>query len=239
MKMAEEAGQFSVPKLTGDCLVSKGLEVGDLLRVRKEALLYVRPCASERGKLMADLELTKDSDSQFIDPKALCSLLEIHRRRFSEMKCSEKLGVAKLKWGGKEISIFKNGKLKVQQAMDREEILRVAGSISRLAWGAAICGVCGRPAIECASGECGKCTAGERVSVRLAELPNSELLQQAYVGLEKSKFSGAADPASELRKARYLALHFVMDAPGRGEAALGLALLGEASLAEARLKSKK
>ncbi len=231
------AVEMSVPKFRDDCVLSKGIEISDLLSFRKEALLYVQPCASERGKLMADIELTKDTDSQFIDPKTLCSLLEIHRRRFSEMKCSEKLGVAKLKWGGREFSIFRNGKLKITQAHDREEIMRLANSVARLIWGSAICAVCGRPAIECASGECGKCAAGDKAPINLGELPNSELLQKAHASLQ-SLDSSTVDPGGELRKARYLALHFVIDALSKEDATLGLVLLGKADLTEARLKLK-
>jgi len=122
--------------------------------------------------------------------------------------------------------------------MDREEIIKVANSMSRLIWAAAICEVCGRPAIECASGECGKCSAGDRISFQIDELPNSELLQQARANLEKSKNPSAMDPLGELRKARYLALHFTMDALSKEEAVLGLALLGEADLVEAKLRAK-
>ncbi len=229
---------MSVPKFRDDCLLSKGIEVGDLLGVRKEAVLYVQPCSSERGKLMADIELTKAPDAQFIDPKTLCSLLEMHRRRFSEMRCSEKLGVAKLKWGGREFSIFKNGKLKITQAMDREEIIRLANSMSRLIWGSAICEVCGQPVINCASGKCGKCASHETVAVHFVGLPNSELLQQGYASLENIGDSTTEDSDSKLRKARYLALHFTMEAPSKEEAALGLVLLGEADRVEARLKPK-
>jgi len=238
MTMSGKVSQALVPKFKDDCLLSKGIEVKDLLGVRKETVLYVKPCTSEHGKLMADIELTKDQDSRFMDPKTLCSLLEIHKRRFAEMRCSEKLGVAKLKWSGKEISIFKNGKLKIQQAADRDEILRVANSMSRLIWGSAICGVCGKPAVDCASGKCGKCASHEKVAVQLAGLQNSELLQQGYASLEATGDSAVEDSENKLRKARYLALHFTMDATSKEDAVLGLVLLGEADLVEARLKPK-
>ena len=238
MTMSGTVSQILVPKFKEDCLLSKGIEVKDLLEIRKETVLYVKPCTSERGKLMADIELTKDPDSLFMDPKTLCSLLEIHRRRFAEMRCSEKLGVAKLRWGGREISIFKNGKLKIQQAIDRDEIMRIANSMSRLIWGSAICGVCGQPTINCASGKCGKCASHEKVTVQLAGLPNSELLQQGYASLENIDDSTPEYSDIKLRKARYLALHFVMDAPSKENAALGLVLLGETDRVETRLKPK-
>lgn len=219
---------ISVPRFKAACLLSNGIEVKDLLKVRKETVLYVQPCASERGKLMADIELIREPDVQFIDPPTLCSLLEIHRRRFAELKCSPNLGVAKLKWRGRDISIFRTGKLKIQRALDRDEILRIANSISRLIWGAAICGVCGQPTLSCASGKCGKCASGDKeVSVRVDELPNGELLRQAYVNLEKAQRS-TGEFEKSLRTARYLALFFTMEAPSKDDAALGLILLSQA-----------
>ncbi len=219
--------QILVPRFKDECLLSKGIEVRDLLKVRKETVLYVQPCASERGKLMADIELVKEPDAQFIDPPTLCSLLEIHRRRFAELRCSPNLGVAKLKWKGREISIFKNGKLKIQRALNRDEILRIANSVSRLIWGAAVCEVCGQPTLSCASGKCGKCTSGEKVAVQIDGLPNAELLQQGYANLEKAQESPEEFEKS-LRATRYLALFFTMEAPNKDDAALGLILLGEA-----------
>lgn len=221
--------QITVPRFKDECLLSKGVEIRDLLKVRKETVLYVQPCASERGKLMADIEL-QQANERFIDPQTLCSLLEIHRRRFAELKCSPSLGVAKLKWKGREISIFKNGKLKIQRALDRDEILRIANSVSRLVWGAAVCEVCGQPVLSCASGKCGKCTSGEKVTLRVEELPNAELLQQGYASLEKARKSPEESEKS-MRAARYLALHFAMEASGKEDAALGLVLLGEAERA--------
>jgi len=236
--MTSSTDQILVPKFREDCLLSQGIEVRDLIRVREETMVYVHPCASERGKLMADIELTKEPDAKFFDPETLCLLLEIHRRRFAESRCSVKLGVAKIKWSGREISVFKNGKLKIQQALDRDEILRIANSVSRLLWGAAICGVCGQPTLSCASGKCGKCAFGEKVPVQIGEIQNSELLQQGYASLEKVRGSALEESESHLRRAKYLALHFTIEAQSKENAALGLVLLGEADLVEKKLKSK-
>ena len=175
---------------------------------------------------MADVELTKEPADQFIDPETLCSLLDVHRRRFEELKCSPSLGVAKLKWKGREISIFKNGKLKIQRALDRDEILRVANSVSRLIWGAAICEVCKQPTLNCASGKCKKCALEGQTVVQVDNLPNSELLHQVCTNLEKARKSpGSENP---LRAAKYLALFFTTEAPTKEDAALGLVLLGGA-----------
>jgi hypothetical protein len=221
-----------VPRFRDECLLSKGLEVRDLLKVRKETVIYIQPCASERGKFVADIELAKEP-GQFFDPETLCYLLEIHRRRFAELKCSASLGWAKLKWKGREISVFRNGKLKIQRALDRSEILRVANSVSRLIWGAATCEVCKQPAINCASGNCGKCTIGEPRAVHLDTLPNAELLRQALANIENAqKFPDETE--KYLQEARYLALFFTTEAPSKEDAVLGLILLARARSAVAK-----
>lgn len=217
--------EISVPSFVDGCIVSKGVEIHELLNVRKDAILYVQPCASERGKLMADIELSKDIDKDFFDTKTLCWLLEIHRRRFSELKCSPSLGVAKVKWKGREMSVFRNGKLKIQRAPSREEIVRIANTTSRMVWGAVFCEVCGKPTLECASGECGKCRSGEH-RIKAGEVPNVDLLLQARDGLKAANES-PGDLVKLSQKARSLALHFVEETPDKKVAVAGLALLAE------------
>lgn len=236
--MVEKPIQMVVPKFRDECSLTKGIEVRDLLKVRKEAVLYVQPCVSEKGKLMADVELKREeARAQLLDSQTLCSLLEIHRRRFSELKCSPNVGVAKLKWKGREVSIFKNGKLKIQRALDKEEILRVANSVARLIWGAVICDVCGEPTVNCASGKCGKCITEEKATAaQIEELPNAALLVEGHSNLRKaveaSKQGSPEEFERALRIARYLALFFTIEAPSKDDAALGLVLLGEADRVE-------
>jgi len=218
--------EILIPAFREECLLSKGLEIKDLIKVRRETILYVQPCASERGKLMADVEL-RGGATEFINPDKLCSLLEIHRRRFAELKCSSSLGVAKLKWRGKEISIFKNGKLKIQRALDREEIMKIANSTARLIWGASQCELCGRPVLDCASRECGKCAFGEGEPLLIEGIPNVQLLQQARASLERAR-AAPQEAEKSLYTARYLALYFTVEAQRKEDAALGLVLLGEA-----------
>jgi hypothetical protein len=242
--MVEKPTHMGGPKFVDECSLTKGVEVGDILKFRKEAVLYVQPCVSERGKLMADIELKREEvDTQALDPATLCWLLEIHRRRFSYLKCSPNLGVAKLVWKGREISIFKNSKLKIQRALDKEEILRVANSVARLVWGAVICNVCGKPTINCASGKCGKCISKEKVTdAPLEEPPNSALLVEGRSNLEKAVKASEQGAQEEferaLQTAKYLALFFTVEAPRKDEAILGLVLLGNAEQMENVHRSK-
>ncbi len=232
MDTAEKSAQLILPGFKENCSVSRGVEIGELLKIRKNAVLYIQPCVSERGKLIADVELKREEDKpRSIDPPTLCSILEIHKRRFGEFKCSRSLGVAKLRFKGKEISIFKSGKLKIQRVLDKEEILKTATSITRLIWGAVVCDICGYPTIACASGKCGKCISERTQQVTLEEIPNAAPLVEGYSALKKAEELGGKHPEAfqkAVNTAEYLALFFIEEAADKETARLGLILLGKA-----------
>jgi hypothetical protein len=69
--------------------------------------------------------------------------------------------------------------------------------------------------------------------VQIEELPNAELLQQGYANMEKARGLPPEESEGPLRKARYLALYFTMEAPNKEDAVPGLILLGEAKRVEA------
>lgn len=221
-----------VPKFKDGCIVNEGVEVHDLARVKKETLIYVQPCAAERGKLMADIVLSGRKGPRQIDPLVLCFLLEVHRRRFAEFKCSSSLGVAKFKLRGRDFSVFKTGKIKIQRALTREEILRMTNSVSRLVWGAVACDLCGKPALECAALRCGECSTGESEVLELERLLGAKPLIEASSSLERArvllKAQGPSEQVKELlHQAKYLALYFMAEAPDKRDASLGLVLLGK------------
>lgn len=219
--------EIVVPVLLQDCVVSRGIEIQELAGVRKETILYVQPCASERGRLMADVELSKDSE-RFFDPEVLCQILEIHRRRFSELKCSRELGAAKFTLKGRDISVFRNGRLKIQRGLSKDDLMAVANSVARLVWAAAICSVCGKPAIFCSSGSCGTCASGE-VSVGLEEIRGSELLGHGLELFERAGI-GDDDATALLQRARYIVLQFIVEAGEKRDAAVGMKILADIGL---------
>jgi len=210
----KKLNEIKARKFVERCVLSRGVEINDLLKVRKEAILYVQPCASERGRLMADIELSQDLDADFFEKQVLCKILEIHSPGFAELKCSPSLGVAKFVWKGREISVFKNGKIKIQRCLDRADILKVANRVVRLVWGAILCEVCGRPAVECASGKCGACAKKEEVC-DISGIPGGEILKHAF------ELAGAGDK----KRAGYFTLHFVVETPKKEDATVGLAIL--------------
>lgn len=248
--MPDENKKIYAPAFRDDCILNLGIEIDELLKVRKEVIAYFQPCVSEKGKLMADIELKDEKGkSLIIDPSTLCSLLEIHRRRFSSLKCSKGLGVAKFTLKGREISVFQRGKLKIQRALDKGEILKVANSVARLFWGASLCKVCGQPAIYCASGGCGRCTKKSGQVILMKDLWSSAIIVETIDNLRKA-FEIASKMKDDLifslegeskgvewgtekfenfmHRAQYLALYLVSEAPSKKDAAFGLLLIGVA-----------
>jgi hypothetical protein len=56
----------------------------------------------------------------------------------------------------KIVLIYKNGKINVRQAKDKEDAIRTIRQVSRILWGATIC-TCGNASVDCASGGCEQC----------------------------------------------------------------------------------
>ncbi|MEM2192690.1 MAG: hypothetical protein QXG38_03645 [Candidatus Hadarchaeales archaeon] len=215
-----------VPRYLPECIVARGLEIPELAKVKRETILilYTQPCASERGRLMADVELAPDAE-RFFDQKVLCRLLEVHRRRFSYLRCSENLGVAKFTLKGREISIFRNGKLKIQRGLSKEDLMKTASDVGRLVWPAALCPVCGRAAIFCANGKCGKCTEGEE-KIKVDGLEGAEILLHSLDLLQIAK-DEAAEGREMVERGRFFALQFIIEARDKRDAAVGMKILAD------------
>ncbi len=177
------------PKFVEHCILRKNMTVGINLEISEEkGLAYVQPCAAEVGKVMLESDLTKlikPVSDQIIDFNVLCDLLNAYKIRFSEFRCSLALGVSKIRWRGKTVSIFKKGKIKIREALNKEDALKSFQDFLRLIWGSFICEVCGKPAICCAAGLCNKCQEknGEKNHVNLEDLPTGIMLSNALIDL--------------------------------------------------------
>lgn len=127
------------------------------------AITYLRPCMTEAGKISAETHLaprsekSADSTSAFFDSARLCWALN-SSQIFNRAKCSEKLGIAKLDFNGKTIVISKGGRINVRRAEDEQDALRTTRLVSKAAWPAMICSICGKPVLECVAGLCDRCT---------------------------------------------------------------------------------
>lgn len=154
--------EFGENKSKIQSLLKEGIKIGVRMPTRSEKVTLIRPCTTESGKVTATARLVLPSSEKelkygFFDPFILCGLLNNYRS-FEDIKCSEKMGIARIDYDGKSILVFGNGKIKVRKARDTEDVHATINHISKIMWGAIICLDCGCDVIDCASGGCQKCS---------------------------------------------------------------------------------
>ncbi len=154
--------EFSENKSKIQSLLKEGIKIGIRMPTSSEKVTLIRPCTTESGKVTATARLVlptsgKELKYGFFDPFTLCDLLKNYPS-FDDIKCSEKMSIARIGIDGKSILVFGNGKIKVRKARDKEDVHASINLISKIMWGAIICPDCGCDAIDCASGGCQKCS---------------------------------------------------------------------------------
>jgi len=87
------------------------LAIDTLAKTKKEIVIY-KPCKNEANKIMFENELPYE-----IDIKQTCRELE----KLGRVKCSEEMGVAMLDVEGKNVTLFKNGKIVARKVQDKED----------------------------------------------------------------------------------------------------------------------
>jgi len=78
---------------------------------KKELVVY-KPCKDEANKIMFETELPYS-----INIKQTCSELE----KIGTVKCSVEMGIAMLESDGRNVTVFKNGKLVARKVVDQED----------------------------------------------------------------------------------------------------------------------
>ena len=78
----------------------------------KKDLVIYRPCKDEKNKIMFETELPYE-----INIKETCSEL----KKLGNVKCSEKMGIAMLETLGRNVTIFKKGKIVARRVVDKED----------------------------------------------------------------------------------------------------------------------
>lgn len=224
------------------CALREEIEGGKFIEFGEEEITYIQPCASEKGRITADVMMGKEGTT-FFEPSTLCSILEAYRPMLAEERCSRPLGVAVIKWKGRDITVFKSGRVNVKRALTKQDALKVLRSLNRLLWGSVICAKCGRPVIECASGRCGKCMEGGDMRGAAASLKEKfygAFLTKALEKLIEVSRRALSCRVDELNRLKLETqqkidgaivdiLNYLIEAPRASEAALGVAALGLAT----------
>lgn len=144
-------------------MVLEGVEIGlkDTVIIDKKSVTYIRPCITEAGKVSAEARLmwvpqnVEDLRYGFYDPLRLCSILST-TKFFQDVKCSPRLGIGRVHVDDKTVLIYKDGRVNVRKAEDKEDAMHTIRMVSRSLWGAIICS-CGNASVDCASGGCDQC----------------------------------------------------------------------------------
>lgn len=87
------------------------LDIGEHKDIETELLIY-KPCKDEKNKIMFETELPYT-----INIEKTCKKLE----NLGEVKCSVEMGIALLETQGRNITIFKTGKIVARRVNDKED----------------------------------------------------------------------------------------------------------------------
>jgi len=145
-------------------LLREGVEIrakGTIV-IEETGVTYIHPCISEAGKVTAEARLTSGPEGAvdlkygFYDPIQLCMMLNM-AGFFQDVRCSTSLGIGRVTVDDKTVLIYKDGRINVRRAKDREDAVKTIRLVSRSLWGAIICSCCGNAGVDCASGGCEDC----------------------------------------------------------------------------------
>ena len=87
------------------------LDIGGYSNSKKELVVY-KPCKDEKNKIMFETELPYT-----INIEKTCQEL----KNLGEVKCSVEMGIAMLETNGRNVTVFKNGKVVARRVTDTED----------------------------------------------------------------------------------------------------------------------
>ncbi len=93
------------------------------------AIQLARPCVDEPGKYIAE---SKYPNGFLMD--VLCSILQknIQEANISELKCSERLGVARFELGDNTILLYRNGRIDIRRGADVADARLIMKKVKRM-----------------------------------------------------------------------------------------------------------
>ena len=93
----------------------------------KEEMMFFYPSQKDPDKVSLDVNLLKK-----LDVHALFEKILTMPQKFKYPQYSEKLGLAKFGYGARNITVFNNGTIKVQNCKDKEDAKFVLGELEAL-----------------------------------------------------------------------------------------------------------
>jgi len=84
---------------------------------------YISPCVSNNEKILAEAQLEMGEKNNFLDSDEMCQVLQTSDV-FKDVKCSAKLGIAKIEHDGKTIILNRRGRISVREAKDKNDAVK-------------------------------------------------------------------------------------------------------------------
>jgi len=146
-------------------ILKEGVEFGakGTVVIGEEGIAYIHPCISEAGRVAAETKLTSGPEGRvdnlkygFFDPFMMCWALGTSGL-YKDVRCSPKLGVARINIDDKTVMVFQDGRINVRKAKDKNDAIQTIRLVSRSLWASIICSCCGNAGVDCASGGCEDC----------------------------------------------------------------------------------
>jgi uncharacterized protein len=102
------------------------LDIGGYGKTKKDLVVY-KPCKDEAHKIMFETELPYE-----IDIQKTCAELE----EIGSIKCSPSMGIAMMELNGRNVTVFKNGKIVARRVIDADDaqelLIKVLPKVRRL-----------------------------------------------------------------------------------------------------------
>jgi len=100
---------------------------------KEKQIMEVTPC-TEEGYVTLEYTLKSDNGIErkepYFDPVKMCRILK-KIKDFSNVRCSDEMGYAIIEYGGKRIHIWKQGKIIIRHAKDRNDATRTLDMVSK------------------------------------------------------------------------------------------------------------
>ena len=77
------------------------------------------------GEILLSSRKISGKTNEFLKMGELCRLIMKNRNNFQNIKCSEELGVVTFTYSGKKVIITKIGRITVQRAENKENLLKI------------------------------------------------------------------------------------------------------------------
>ena len=233
-----------LPGFNEECVLVTGVVLVNLPGPGEPTILYIQPCASVEGKINCEFRLGlpgEGASEGFFDFPVLSRILSTYGDKFAETRISSNLGVARIQWHGKKITISKNGRIIIRESTNEEDAKATIEFLSRLLAPSIFCARCGEVLLNCAVASCDECgskqaffTSASRSALWSEEVRGirslitvlDEIRDSLYRNIELGEALKSFESLSaQCYRASQLTLDLIVQSDNREELAVGILIL--------------